>query len=130
MAGKRVASLDNDRVVVYPSSEDQCWVAHSLRTDQIGVGDSIVEAVVDLVGAVRNLIAEAAKDERVQVGQDAPPEIQRLAESAEKLPDSIISVITQRVCGPWPKSWPTDVQDIPQRRAAYSHDLRSDLLCT
>jgi len=124
-------NLENDRVVVYASTEDQCWVAHSLRTDQIGVGDSIVEAVVDLVRAVKNLMESAVKDDRVQVCHEAPPEIQELADSAEELPRSIIDVVTQRVHGPWPKNWPPNVQNIPTRkRAAYFHELRGDLLRT
>lgn len=45
-----------DTCVIYYSREDKCWVAHSVRTDQIGMGDCVVHALADLMRAVEQVL--------------------------------------------------------------------------
>jgi len=45
-----------DEFIVYYSKEDQSWIAHSLYTDQLGYGDCVVNAIVDLLIATKNLL--------------------------------------------------------------------------
>ena len=68
-----------DAFVVYPSLDDPGWfVAHSLRTDQIGVDDSVEGAVCELVLALKALFEEHAKDPSVVVEDPAPDDVQAL----------------------------------------------------
>lgn len=80
-------------VVVYPSSDQgvdgEVWVAHSLRTDQVGVGQDPVEAVRDLCFAVKTLLEEAESDKTVRVEQPAPIEILERYHGAQPMPDEL-----------------------------------------
>ena len=79
-----------DRLVVYRSDEDGCWVAHSLRTDQVGTGDSIVSALADVIRAVYQVCATAEADDTIAYLREAPPEVQRLADRVEQLPEELV----------------------------------------
>ena len=78
-----------DILIVYPSDCDPGkFVAHSVRTDQIGVGDNAVEAICELFSAVRDLLEEAAKDTSIVVECLAPDEVLRKFATAHKIPDA------------------------------------------
>jgi hypothetical protein len=79
--------------LIYPSGHERgkC-VAHSLYTDQIGVGDSVLDAYIELFRAVRALLAETRRDERVKVFQPAPERVWRMLERAEPLPKEIVQI--------------------------------------
>ena len=79
-----------DILVIYPSHDDvepDLWVAHSVRTDQVGVGHDPVEAVRELAIAVRTLFEEAHKDARVLIEQPAPVEVLKKMAGGEPLPE-------------------------------------------
>lgn len=74
-------TLSTDTIVVYPSEDGVHYVAHSLRTDQIGVGETFTEAVAELSRAYVALWEAHARDPSVVIERPAPPEIQLLASS-------------------------------------------------
>lgn len=82
----RNTSVDSDTAVVYHSDEDNCWIAHSLRTDQIGSGEKIVEALSDLLCAVDQVRQIAEEDPSVDFYRQAPAQIQQKAHHAKSLP--------------------------------------------
>jgi len=60
---------------VYWCDVDDVWISHSLYTDQIGAGITLVEAVQDMIKAVDAVFELAAEDETIQPWRDAPKEI-------------------------------------------------------
>jgi hypothetical protein len=92
-----------DTFAIYYSAQDECWIAHSLRTDQFGTGDCVVNALVDGMKAVDEIIELAKRKPGIQVFSDAPPEIQALAQNARKLPDELYAIAHNRLYGDWPE---------------------------
>jgi hypothetical protein len=101
-----------DECVIYYSTEDASWIAHSLNTDQMGFGDCVVDALVDLMVGLQNLLALAQK-ENVEVIVQAPPEIQRLRQNARQLPDCLVQIAKERFYHQLPLEWGISI-DIPQ----------------
>lgn len=94
-----------ESIVIYLSDEDECWIAHSLKTDQIGTGERVVDALADVLKAIHLIHDEAAKDASLAVYRDAPREIQQMAKKAKKLPLEIFEVAHKMVHGEWPVDW-------------------------
>jgi len=111
---KRKRRLGKDLYLIYESEEDGGWVAHSLRTDQIGTGDSIVEALSDLMRGIKNLLELAREHDDVEVLRDAPQKLQREAEKAKPLPREIYEIAYKKVHGSWPEELKIDF--IPKSR--------------
>ena len=70
----------DETAVIYRDPEDQCWLAHGLRTDQPPNGDTPEAALHDL----QKNIPELLKNEHNDFGDEylcdtLPPEIQKLA---------------------------------------------------
>lgn len=95
----------SDEVVIYWSEEDGCWIAHTIRTDQIGTGERIVDALADALKAVSSIIEEAGKDPTLALYRDAPNEIKDIAKTAKQLPLEIYEVAHKMVHGKWPEDW-------------------------
>ena len=91
-----------DTLVIYQSEEDQCWVAHSLRTDQIGTGDRIVDAIADVLQAIDQLCKLVRDDSSIQLYREAPANILKIAEQAKTLPAEIYEIAHRKVHGTWP----------------------------
>ena len=92
-----------DALVVYPSEDGSGrFVAHSLRTDQIGVDDSIEGAVQELAFALVALFEEHQRDRSVQIECPAPDNVQQLfiklrkKGQKSKLPDEIMERVAAR----------------------------------
>lgn len=98
-----------DSVVIYWSKDDACWIAHSLRTDQIGFGSRVVDALADVIRAVAQSHEVAASDPRIAAYQDAPQEIQQLADQAAPLPLEIYEIAHKMVHGEWPMDLKVDL---------------------
>src|SRR5437762_5336424 len=88
--GKRISI--RDEVVLYRSEQDRCWIAHSLRTDQIGAGQRVVEALADLIRAMRAVTELARDDDSVAYLRDAPAEVQAIAKRSATLPAEVFEV--------------------------------------
>jgi hypothetical protein len=108
MARKQGKSF-TEMCVIYESEEDKGWVAHGLRTDQIGCGDCVVDALVAYVRAVDNLLKVAGEEKDVQILREAPPEVQARQRTATPLPKEIYEIAHKRVRGTWPKGLPVEV---------------------
>ncbi|MDY7011139.1 MAG: hypothetical protein SVV80_10370 [Planctomycetota bacterium] len=105
----------NDMCVIYESRQDNCWIAHSLRTDQIGTGDCVVNALADLLKAIEQIFDLANQEKDISVLREAPTRIQQMAKTADPLPREIYEIAYKRVHGEWPK----DIKarfEIPHRR--------------
>ena len=100
---RKTGSSSADTCVIFASRQDECWIAHSLRMDQIGTGQSVLEALEDLLRAIEQVRAEARADKSIEIFREAPARIQRMAESATPLPKELFEVAHKRVHGNWPK---------------------------
>jgi len=99
-----------DIYAIYYSKSDKCWIAHSLRTDQFGTGDCVVDAFVDGMKAVDQIIELAKKHPDIEVLRDAPEEIRQIARNAMRLPDEIYEIAHKKLYGEWPKELPFDLK--------------------
>lgn len=97
----KIEPFDETAVIVY-SEEDRAWIAHGLRTDQIGIGNRIVEALADLLKAIDQICETASHDESLAYLREAPPEIQKRAERAKMLPKEMYEVAHKMARGEWP----------------------------
>lgn len=95
MKGKRKYKTPHfvDHFLVYPSEhEDGKFVAHSLRTGQVGVATCVEEAIYSLFKAILNLLDEINSDENVAWQKAAPPEIcHKFAETMNTVPSGLIN---------------------------------------
>ena len=81
-----------DTAIIYHSVEDGCWIAHSLRTDQIGTGEDMIQAFADLIRGIDGLLEIAGEDETIAYLREAPEEIQGLAEKSGQLPKEMYEI--------------------------------------
>lgn len=88
MSTQKAAIPFKDEFLIYYSKEDGSWVAHSLHTDQMGFGDCVVDALVDLMVGLHNLL-NLAKRENVQVLFEAPDDIKELVHTAKPIAECI-----------------------------------------
>ena len=92
--------MTHDVWVIYPSREDHGrYIAHSLRTDQIGVGECIVDAIVELTIALRTLAKETKRDPHLNPYRDAPTEVWDMLNRAKKLPAEVLEVAAMHLKG-------------------------------
>jgi len=68
-------------------------------TDQIGVGECVLDAFVELRKAVHALLYAAREDPSIQVLRSAPREIQEKLIHAKKLPDEIVEIADMQLMG-------------------------------
>lgn len=94
-----------DEAVIYYSREDSCYIAHSLRMDQIGAGDSIVDALADVLKAAAQVIRLAERNESIAYLREAPTDVQALFQKAKPLPREIYEIAYKKAHGEWPQEW-------------------------
>ena len=111
-----------DTIVIYWSNSDGLWVAHSTAMDQLGYGDRIVDALADVITAVHQVLAEAAKDPTLAVLRPAPARVQRMIETANQLPREIFEVACKMATGNWPKEIPFSPD--PKRTVRFAATVR------
>ncbi|MBM4023850.1 MAG: hypothetical protein FJ280_00360 [Planctomycetes bacterium] len=99
-----------DTCLIYFDSADKTWIAHSLETDQVGVGDCVVDALVDLMTGTRNLLELARRDKTIAVFRKAPREIVSRAKKAKPLPDVVFQIALERFTNNLPKGYRIDVE--------------------
>jgi len=105
MRAKRKPIPVKDDFVIYYSNTDKSWIAHSLRTDQLGFGDCVVDAIADLMVGLHNLYELAKKDTEIIVNCEAPEDIKKLAKNAKKLDDCILDIAIKKFRNRWPKNY-------------------------
>lgn len=114
-----------DEFIIYYSKEDASWVAHSLHTDQMGFGDCVVDALVDLMIGLHNLL-NLAKREKVQVLFEAPDDIKEFVRTAKPIAECILQIAIEKFQNRIPPEYTLHV-DIPQtERLKASYEERSE----
>lgn len=103
-------------MVIYFSEEDGCWIAHSLKTDQIGTGVSVLCALEDGLRAVQCVMKAGKEDPTIRVFRDAPKEIFDMMSEACQLPGEIYDIAHKRVHGDWPKDITTNFDSEKHKR--------------
>ena len=106
MSAMKNKSNHHDEAVIYYSQEDSSWIAHSLSSDQMGFGESVIEALADLLKALRQVHELADADPSIQI-QPAPQEIRNLAQNARRLPGEMLEIASLIASGKkiWPEGW-------------------------
>jgi hypothetical protein len=94
-----------DTIVIYHSPEEGGWIAHGLRTDQIGIAATPVDALAQLIRLVNRLLEEAAVDNSIATYREAPFEIQEMANRSKELPKEVVEVAHWKALGKWPEDW-------------------------
>ena len=92
-----------DTYVIYFSRDDKCWIAHSLRTDEFGTGDSIITALADGMKAVDQCIELVKQNPKIELFAEAPQEIQAMARRAQNLPKEMYEIAHKKLYGKWPE---------------------------
>lgn len=95
----------HEKIVIYRSPPDGGWVAHGLRTDQVGIAASPVDALAQLIRLVHALLDESAIDQSIEILRAAPEEIRKMAEVSTPLPKEIVEVAHWKAVGKWPQDW-------------------------
>jgi hypothetical protein len=108
MARKRIREF-RETFVIYESVEDGRWIAHGLRTDQMGYGECVVDALVEYMRAIDQVMRVAAEEKDVKILRDAPPEVRARSKTAQPLPKEIYEIAHKRVRGTWPRELAVEV---------------------
>jgi len=93
----------SETCVIYESAEDACWVAHGVRTDQMGLGDSIVDALVEYMKAIEQVLKVASEGKDITILRPAPSEVRAMAKRAKELPEEIFEIAHKKLYGKWPR---------------------------
>ena len=89
-----------DTWILYPSTSKRgYWIAHSVNTDQIGMGASVLNAYLELHKAMDILLAEAKKHKMADIIHPAPQEILDKLAHARPLPKKIVDIATMKLRG-------------------------------
>jgi len=117
----------NETLVIFYSDEDQRWIAHGLRTDQIGDGDSVIAALEDGIRAIDAVLSVAHDDPTVAVLREAPADVQARARNSTPLPREIYEIAHRRARGDWPDEVPVDVT--PKSSASFKTEIGEEAHC-
>src|SRR5438876_4446658 len=107
--GKKLRDF-RDSVLIYFSEEDDSWIAHSLRTDQIGLGDDVVTALSNLIRAIDSLIELCKEDRTLALFRDAPADVKKRARAAKPLRRELYEIAHLKARGKWPDDQPLKVE--------------------
>jgi hypothetical protein len=122
-----MAKRSKDEILVYFSHQDQVWLAHSFRTDQIGCGNCVLVAIESLLRGIKTIMEMKKDDPSIEVWREAPPEVQARAKNAKLLPYEFVEIAHHRVHGTWPKELPLESNPSEKARFAGKLDLASCL---
>ena len=127
MKRKRYMKKHDDQILVYYSHREAAWFAHSFRTDQIGCGDCVLEAIESLLRGIKAIMELAEKDDDIEIWHEAPASVQAKAKNAKKLPYEFIEIAHKRVHGIWPKELP--LQATPPENARFISNIDDLATC-
>lgn len=100
--GKKVVPDIDYACLVYNSSADGCWIAHSLKTDQIGTGECVINALADMIKAVNQVHELAKKGSDIAFYQPPPKSILSKMKKARELPIQFIEIAYRIATNQWP----------------------------
>jgi hypothetical protein len=110
-----------DHILIYPCEENgqRLVIAHSIRTDQIGVSRTVDEAIFELLKAIHELLAEWKKDKEVRVLQQAPADVNEkfLSPNIRPIPHYILESAINRFHEflKGDLTWHPDEDDLPNQ---------------
>lgn len=61
-----------DEFIIYKSEEEDCFIAHGLHTDQIGIGNTAGEAYRDFIECLKAILRFCAINPDVHLYREAP----------------------------------------------------------
>jgi hypothetical protein len=105
-----------DECLLYYSDEDRCWIAHSLRSDQVGTGPDVVQALADLIKAIDQILALARREGDIEILREAPSEIKEKMKSANHLPNELYEIAHKIARGTWPEGFKVEAQPTETER--------------
>ena len=86
MKGRMTKISLQDIAVIYYSQEDECWIAHSVYTDQVGLGNTHIKAFSELIRLVDKLLAMASADDSIEYLRKAPDEVLEILKQSKPYP--------------------------------------------
>lgn len=92
-----------DTIFLYWSDDDDAYVGHSLSTDQVGVGDRLVDALAETIRMIEHARAMHREDPEIELFCSAPVEVVELAKQSKELPKEIYEIAHKMVHGKWPE---------------------------
>lgn len=116
-----------DTFAIYYSRKDKCWIAHSLRTDEFGTGDCIIDALTDGIKAVDQVVRLACKRSDIELFRDAPDNIKAMVQRAQPLPGEMFDIAHKRVYGEWPEEDIKPAFDVDHREI-FKREFREELM--
>jgi len=72
--------------VIFFSKEDKCFISHSIDCDQIGMGETKLEAIKDLGRALKSCYELAQKDKTIAFYREVPEDIKNIWKTAKNNP--------------------------------------------
>jgi hypothetical protein len=109
-------SMGQDTFVIFHSDEDGCWIAHSLRMDQIGTGDGVMAALGDGIKATHQVAQLVAEDPTIALLRDAPDDIQDMARRATSARREVYEIAFKMAHDQWPDDLEPDITPRDQDR--------------
>ena len=106
--------------VLYYSTEDHCWIAHGLTTDQVGTGDCLVDALADFIKAFDQIVALAKREGDIDILRNAPPATQLQQASAQSLPREFYEIAHKKARGTWPDENKIEINAPLEQRYRYT----------
>lgn len=86
-----------DICVIYQDVEvEGNWIAHSINTDHVAVGNCVLNAYVELEEVLNRLLREASRDKNIQFMSSAPQEIIDKLKHARPLPKELLEIAELR----------------------------------
>ncbi len=116
-----------DEAVIYYSRSDGCWIAHSLNTDQVATGESVLEAYVELLSVIESLLSLAQEDKDILVVRKAPENILELADRAQPLPSDLYDYAYKKLHGTWPSGYELGFVKPPLKSKPLKLEIREKL---
>lgn len=124
---RKKASGFQDECVIYFSRADNCWIAHSLHTDQVGTGKNMLDAFVELLRAIGSLIELSSEGTPVSIRREAPRGVQKRAGKAIPVPQELYVIALKRARGEWPDDFRVFAE--PSRRCPVSAKIQNFTFC-
>lgn len=86
-------------IVIYFSKDDDCWIGHCLRTDQVGLGSDPLEALRDVRLSISQIEFMARQDSTIRLLREPSADIVALQDIALPLQANLsLANLDRTVC--------------------------------
>ena len=118
----------DDTFFVYFSEEDDSWIGHSLRMDQIGDGIGVVKALSDCIGGIMSVLAVVDKDGEIGHLRDAPDDIISASAVADQLHPTLFHTAYNMVKYGYPSDWSVPQHKIIDKHMSFAIDVKTQFI--